>query len=1563
MLIRLVILSLLSIFPLIGHSANIVINPITGFSDATPTAAIGGNPGTTLGAQRLNTFQKAADILETFLDIKVDVKVDAAFSGLVCSAGSGVLGSAGAVSGHINTANVPLANTIYPIALVNNLANSDINSATAEISATFNSSMDNNDNCLAGVDWYYGYDDPSLAGAEYVNDTSFLSVVIHELLHGLGVSSWVSASGALNSGFMDAYSANLYDQSTNKSWAAMNNSERSASMTNSNNLVWTGTNVNSSTAASLLTNGINSGNVEMYAPNPYESGSSVSHFSKDATPNEIMEPTYTEFLTTPGMATQLLQDMGWALVSGNTAPILASIGSQSTNEDNAKVLALSATDGEGDSLTYSAVSDNASVTASVLGSNLTLTPAANYFGSANITVTVSDGALSDSEVIILTVNSDNDLPVFTSSASDSVQYGNSLDVILSATDIETADNSITFAVQNSNASQVTATILGTTLSLTPVNNYIGDTTITIRATDGNSGSTDQNFVLTSTAIPNTAPVLAVIGAQSIDEDNAKIIALSASDGEGNSLTYSASSDNASVSTSVSGSSLTLTPAANYFGSANITVTVSDGALSDSEVIALTVNSDNDLPLFTSLASGSVQYGNSLDVTLSATDIETANNSITFSVQNSNASQVTASISGTTLSLTPVNDYLGNTTITLRATDGDSGITDQSFVLTSTAIPNTAPVLAVIGAQSTDEDNAKVLALSATDGEGNSLTYSASSDNASVAASVSGSTLTLTPAANYFGNANITVSVSDGALSDSEVMVLTVNSDNDLPQFTSSSSGSIVYGNSFDITLSATDIETADNSITFAVQNSNTSQVTASISGSTLSLTPVNNYLGNTTITLRATDGDSGITDQSFVLTTTATANTAPALAAIGAQSTDEDNAKVIALSATDSEDDSLTYSASSDNGSITASVSANSLTLTPATNYFGNANITVTVSDGTLTDSEVVVLTVNSDNDLPLFTSSDSGSVQYGNSLDVILNATDIETANDSITFAVQSSNASQVTASISGTTLSLTPVNDYLGDTTITLRASDGDSGHTDQNYVLTSTAIPNTAPIFNSASQFSSLYSNTLPITLVATDGENDSLSYTLVNANNNQVNALISDNTLTLQAVNNFIGATSLMVSASDGELSTEQQINIVIYEDFNLSSANVELNDGGLTNIKLDEFTFNLTGGNQQHSVSVMYDGQAVDASLLTEIDGQYQLAMPNSGAFAGSYEVVVTDDNGESASFTLQRPLRLTTNINQLISTSNQQKLFIEGAPANSTLDLYLTQENNELSLQKDGLEITQLNSADDSATFNRTVVELNVTSSSLASIATLAADGVNLPRSELEVQLLPMHAVSINISNSNGTGIQADIDIQDERFAIWGLEQQLTSNAAGQLTISLATDIETELSIRAINYQTKAVVALIEDAELLVELELLENPMTVSGRVTTSTLNFIEQAPLIRLVATDGSITDGMLNNIRSGSTEYSITVNKFVFDVEKLSIIHGDIQQDVHLSNNQTDTTVNIHIDSVQVTAPREQELPAEEEVIEVSPTSVGNGFILVLISLMLLFSRKRILGQQIAH
>jgi hypothetical protein len=51
----------------------------------------------------------------------------------------------------------------------------------------------------------------------------------------------------------------------------------------------------------------------MYAPNPGEPGSSVSHFSTDVTPDELMEPSYTDANHDVGLALELMADLGWAV--------------------------------------------------------------------------------------------------------------------------------------------------------------------------------------------------------------------------------------------------------------------------------------------------------------------------------------------------------------------------------------------------------------------------------------------------------------------------------------------------------------------------------------------------------------------------------------------------------------------------------------------------------------------------------------------------------------------------------------------------------------------------------------------------------------------------------------------------------------------------------------------------------------------------------------------------------------------------------------------------------------------------------------------------------------------------------------------------------------------------------------------------------------------------------------------------------------------------------------------------------------------------------------------------
>ncbi len=298
----------LTVFPRSNTGAVIVIRnndgPGEGFNDTRPVSPVGGNPGTTLGEQRLIAFQRAADIVAAALKSDVTITVLAQFDGLSCSASSGVLGAAGPTTAARDFTGAPHPNTWYHIALANALAGRDLNGGDGEIRATFNSSIDNNDNCLRGTNWYYGLD------GRPGNNMDLVSVLVHEFSHGLGFSTFVDPSGNRFMGYDDVYMRNLKDTRTNKSWSQMTNSERASSAVGGSATVWQGANVVA--ASGSLSNGRNNnGEVEVYAPNPYRQGSSVSHFSTSLVPDELMEPFYTGPNHELGLAVSLFEDLGW----------------------------------------------------------------------------------------------------------------------------------------------------------------------------------------------------------------------------------------------------------------------------------------------------------------------------------------------------------------------------------------------------------------------------------------------------------------------------------------------------------------------------------------------------------------------------------------------------------------------------------------------------------------------------------------------------------------------------------------------------------------------------------------------------------------------------------------------------------------------------------------------------------------------------------------------------------------------------------------------------------------------------------------------------------------------------------------------------------------------------------------------------------------------------------------------------------------------------------------------------------------------------------------------------
>ncbi len=219
-----------------GPAQIVIVNinaPGVGFNDPTPAAPVGGNPGTTLGQQRLFAFQRAAEIWAARLDSNVPIRIRAQFTPL----GAGVLGSAGPISVVRDFANAPLPGTWYHVALANKLAGVDLNVANDDINANFSTNF----NFYLGLDNNHG------------TQPDLVTVLLHEFAHGLGFSQLANLNnGALFNGLPDHYNTHLFDLTLGLFWPQMTNAQRAASATRFGRVVWDGSFVTAGVPSVLL---------------------------------------------------------------------------------------------------------------------------------------------------------------------------------------------------------------------------------------------------------------------------------------------------------------------------------------------------------------------------------------------------------------------------------------------------------------------------------------------------------------------------------------------------------------------------------------------------------------------------------------------------------------------------------------------------------------------------------------------------------------------------------------------------------------------------------------------------------------------------------------------------------------------------------------------------------------------------------------------------------------------------------------------------------------------------------------------------------------------------------------------------------------------------------------------------------------------------------------------------------------------------------------------------------------------------------------------------------------
>lgn len=205
-----------------------------GFNDPTAAAPVGGNNGTTIGQQRLIVFQQAASIWGGILPSAVQIRVNATFDPLTCTSTTAVLGSCGTSSVWRDFTGAEYAGTWYPQALANKLYGADLDPATADMTARFNSGL-GGASCLAGSYWYYGLDH------DHGTNVDLLVVLLHEMGHGLGFATYASGTtGMLFNSAPDVFARFILDETTGLHWDEENNTQRAASAIVPYKLLWDG---------------------------------------------------------------------------------------------------------------------------------------------------------------------------------------------------------------------------------------------------------------------------------------------------------------------------------------------------------------------------------------------------------------------------------------------------------------------------------------------------------------------------------------------------------------------------------------------------------------------------------------------------------------------------------------------------------------------------------------------------------------------------------------------------------------------------------------------------------------------------------------------------------------------------------------------------------------------------------------------------------------------------------------------------------------------------------------------------------------------------------------------------------------------------------------------------------------------------------------------------------------------------------------------------------------------------------------------------------------------------
>ncbi|PYI87545.1 MAG: hypothetical protein DME26_05830, partial [Verrucomicrobia bacterium] len=756
----------------------------------------------------------------------------------------------------------------------------------------------------------------------------------------------------------------------------------------------------------------------------------------------------------------------------NAPPVLTAIANQTINEGSTLILTAVASDADqpANALTFSLVSPPAGASINPSSGVLTWIPSETQGpGTHTITVRVTDNGVppqNDTKSFTVVVNEVNSAPVLDPIFEKTIKELNTLAFTITADDSDVPTNVLTYSLlsppSGASINPSTGVFTWTPTAAQGPNTYV----LTVRVTDNGSPplSDTKDFTIVVTEL-NSAPVLAAVPDQTVNEGSTLNVMISASDPDipANTLTFSLVSPPSGASINASSGVFTWTPTEAQGPATNtVTARVTDNGsppLSDTRNFTVVVNEVNSPPVLAPIANRTVDEGSAVTITNSATDPDIPANSLTYSLDSGAPAGASIDPSTGLFTWTPSESQgPGTYPITVRVSDnGSPSLSNaKSFTVVVNEV-NNAPVLGAVASQSVDEGSTLTVAVTAVDVDqpANTLTFSLVSSPSGAGINPSTGVFTWTPTeAQGPGTYTIRVRVADNGspnLSDTNSFIVAVNEVNSAPVLGALANRTINEGSTLSFAATATDPDIPVNALTYSLEPGAPSGASINPSTGAFSWTPTEAQgPGSYVINVRVIDnGTPSLSDTKSFTVAVNEVNTAPVLAAIANQTINEGSTLTVTAGASDADVPANTLIYSLDSGapagaSIHPSTGVFTWTPTEAQGPSTNLLIVRVIDNGSppLNDTKNFTVVVSEVNSAPVLATVPDQMLNEGSMLVITNTATDSDVPANSLTFGLGPGGPSGVSINPTSGVLSWTP-DESLGGiaSTITVRVTDNGS------------------------------------------------------------------------------------------------------------------------------------------------------------------------------------------------------------------------------------------------------------------------------------------------------------------------------------------------------------------------------------------------------------------------------------------------------------------------------------------------------------------------------------------